>query len=126
MRERPRTRLLCLAEAVWLLAPPGVRAEDQVTRVVGNGGHDRQHIPPLPNPVNDAELMAEALEGAGFHVRLVTDADVATIRTEIEGFRKQLRPAGGDAMGLFYYAGHGVKSRGKQIDLSGCRDQERG
>ena len=80
--------------------------------VVGNGGYDRQHIPPLPNPVSDARLMATSLEAVGFDVRLVTDADIATMRAEIEGFGKRLRRAGGDAVGLFYYAGHGVESRG--------------
>ena len=56
--------------------------------------------------------MATSLEAVGFDVRLVTDADIAAMRTEIEGFGKRLRRAGGDAVGLFYYAGHGVESRG--------------
>ena len=94
------------------LGPAAGGAEDRVALVVGNGGYDRQHIPPLSNPVNDARLMAGALEGAGFQVRLVTDADIATMRAEIEGFGKELRRAGDDAVGLFYYAGHGVESRG--------------
>ena len=105
----------CAVHAVVLLAvlwPAAGGAAERVALVVGNGGYDRQHIPPLPNPVNDAELMAGALEGAGFRVRLVIDADIATMRAEIEGFGKALRRAGGDAVGLFYYAGHGVESRG--------------
>ena len=92
--------------------PAAGDAKERVALVVGNGGYDPQHIPPLPNPTNDARLMAGALEAVGFQVRLVTDADIATMRTEIEGFGKRLRRAGGDAVGLFYYAGHGVESRG--------------
>ncbi len=99
-----------VAVALWPVM--GKAAVERVALVVGNGGYDRQHIPPLPNPVNDARLMAGALEGVGFDVRLVTDADIATMRAEIEGFGKRLRRAGGDAVGLFYYAGHGVESRG--------------
>ena len=109
--ERARCAVLSIVLAAVLWPVAGSAAE-RVALVVGNGGYNRQHIPPLPNPVNDARLMAGALEGAGFQVRLVTDADIATMRAEIEGFGKRLRRAGGDAVGLFYYAGHGVESRG--------------
>ena len=101
---------VALVLALWPAA--GGAAVERVALVVGNGGYDPQHVPPLPNPANNARLMAGALEAAGFDVRLVTDADIATMRAEIEGFGKRLRRAGSDAVGLFYYAGHGVESRG--------------
>ena len=101
------------AALLSLFWPAAGDAVERVALVVGNGGYDPRHIPSLPNPPpNDARLMADALKAVGFHVRLVTDADIATMRTEIEGFGKRLRRAGGDAVGLFYYAGHGVESRG--------------
>ena len=99
-----------LAFALWPAA--GGAAPERVALVVGNGGYDPHHVLPLPNPPNDARLMAGALEALGFDVRLVADADIATMRAEIEGFGKRLRRGGGDAVGLFYYAGHGVESRG--------------
>ena len=55
--------------------------------------------------------MATALETSGFEVRLVTDADQAAMKAAIEAFGKRLVQAGSDAVGLFYYAGHGVEVR---------------
>ena len=79
--------------------------------VVGNGGYAEANLPRLGNPVNDAGLMARALETAGFDVRLVTEADQAKMKAAIEAFGKQLVEAGQDSVGLFYYAGHGVEVR---------------
>ena len=88
-------------------------AAGRVALVVGNGDYAAANLPALANPVNDARLMAKALEASGFEVRLVTDADQARMRESIEAFGKRLENAGGDAVGLFYYAGHGVEVRGR-------------
>ena len=106
---RRAVRMIALLAGLW---PAAGGAADRIALVVGNGDYDPEHIPQLPNPVNDARLMAGALEAVGFQVRLVTDADQATMKAAIEGFGKQLQRAGSDAVGLFYYAGHGVESRG--------------
>ena len=104
--------VIAVALAVTLWPAASEAAVERVALVVGNGGYDPRHIPPLPNPPNDARLMAGALEAVGFDVRLVIDSDIAGMRAEIEDFGKRLRRAGADAVGLFYYAGHGVESRG--------------
>ena len=101
--------LLALAAVLW--SHPGW-ASGRVALVVGNGGYAAENIPALANPVNDAKRMAKALEASGFEVQLVTDADQAAMRAAIEAFGEQLETAGGDAVGLFYYAGHGVEVRG--------------
>ena len=88
-------------------------AGQRVALVVGNGGYAAENIPALANPVNDAKSMARALEASGFEVRLVTDADQAAMRAAIEAFGERLEQADGDAVGLFYYAGHGVEVRGR-------------
>ncbi len=111
-RNRAVRALAAVALAVTLWPAASDAAVERVALVVGNGGYDPRHIPPLPNPPNDAQLMAGALEAVGFDVRLVIDSDIAGMRAEIEDFGKRLRRAGGDAVGLFYYAGHGVESRG--------------
>ena len=99
---------LVLAALLW---PGSGWAATRVALVVGNGGYNPQNIMKLPNPVNDAKLMATALETSGFEVRLVTDADQAAMKAAIEAFGKRLVQAGSDAVGLFYYAGHGVEVR---------------
>ena len=102
--------LLGLAAVFW---PDTGWASSRVALVVGNGGYAVENIPALANPVNDAQRMAKALEASGFEVQLVTDADQAAMRAAIEAFGEQLETAGGDAVGLFYYAGHGVEVRGQ-------------
>ena len=100
---------LALAAVLW--SSPGW-ASTRVALVVGNGGYDPSNAPKLPNPVNDARLMATSLESSGFEVRLVTDADQAAMKKAIKAFGKRLVQAGGDAVGLFYFAGHGVEGEG--------------
>ena len=95
-----------------LLATPA-SAGQRVALVVGNGGYDPEHAPTLLNPVNDARLMARSLETSGFEVQLVTDADQAAMKEAIKAFGKRLVEAGGDTVGLFYFAGHGVEDRGQ-------------
>jgi carboxyl-terminal processing protease len=65
----------------------------------------------LPNPVNDAQSVAAALKAVGFNVDLVTDADQRAMKRAISRFGERLAAARG-ATGLFYYAGHGIQSRG--------------
>ena len=105
-----RTALGVLALAALLCSAPGW-ASSRVALVVGNGAYAAGNLPALANPVNDATLMAKALEAGGFEVALVTDADQGAMKAAIEAFGKQLKEAG-DAVGLFYYAGHGVEVRG--------------
>lgn len=100
------------AVALWLcawgLAGQGALAEPRIALVVGNGAYAA--VNPLANPVNDAELMAKTLEGLGFSVTLVRDADKAAMARAVADFGSALRAGGPEATGLFYYAGHGVQS----------------
>jgi formylglycine-generating enzyme required for sulfatase activity len=96
--------LLCLASHAL--------AEPRVALVIGNGAYG-QGIGNLTNPPNDARLIAKSLKDAGFTVALVLDADQKQMKRAIVDFGKSLTSAGPDAVGLFYYAGHGVQVDGK-------------
>ena len=85
-------------------------AQDRIALVVGNGSYDA--VAKLDNPVNDATLIAKQLAGLGFTVTTLTDADQATFQRAVAQFGRDLREAGKEATGLFYYAGHGVQSFG--------------
>ena len=85
-------------------------AEKRVALVVGNSAYT--NISPLSNPRNDAELIAQTLREVGFEVVTAIDADRRTMGRAIRQFGKALRLAGKDAVGLFYFAGHGVQARG--------------
>lgn len=83
-------------------------AETRVALLIGNAAYDRT---PLANPAHDARRVGAALEGVGFDVRIVTDADRNTMTKEILAFGRRL--SGKDSVGLFYYAGHGVQIDGE-------------
>jgi len=86
-------------------------AEPRVALVIGNS-HYGADIGSLPNPVNDAGLMAQALQQTGFTVIKVTDADQKKMKRAIAEFGDKLNAAGSSATGLFFYAGHGVQVNG--------------
>lgn len=77
-----------------------------VALVIGNGAYKTS---PLKNPVNDAHDIAQSLQQMGFQVIYNKNADQRTMEKAISNFGKQLRNGG---VGLFYFAGHGVQSKG--------------
>ena len=97
--------MLLVVPAASGAAPP------RIALVIGNGGYTGT-APPLANPPADARLMTRALEASGFEVFELIDADQRQMRNAIREFGIRLDDAGDDAVGLFYYAGHGVQVGG--------------
>jgi len=90
----------------------GAQAETErrIALVIGNGAYE--HLPRLANPVSDARLIATTLESVGFKLiggKAQTDLDRSGFERAIREFGAEL--AGG-AVGLFYYAGHGLQVQG--------------
>ncbi|MDK9723540.1 MAG: S41 family peptidase [Sterolibacteriaceae bacterium MAG5] len=87
--------------------PPGAD-EKRVALVIGNGAYPSS---PLKNPVNDARAISGKLKALGFEV--ITRENVAQkdMTRAITQFGEKLARKG--AVGLFYYAGHGMQVRGK-------------
>ena len=102
-------RVVLLVVALLGAALPA-HAEDRIALVVGNSAYAT--VTSLDNPGNDAQLIASTLERLGFDVRLLMDASQIEMKRGIAQFGRDLRSAGSDATGLFYYAGHGVQSFG--------------
>ena len=98
-------KLLILTSAL-LLALNLSAATERHALVIGNANYQSS---PLRNPLNDARDMAAALEGLGFEVHSLLDADVSSMEQAILDFGDRLRDGG---VGLFYYAGHGVQAQG--------------
>jgi uncharacterized caspase-like protein len=104
------TLLVLSATAAWAADTMGVAGERRVALVIGNSAY--QNVPPLKNPANDAPLMAETLKAVGFELiggKALLNADKAALERAIRSFGQALR---GGAVGLFYYAGHGVQIDG--------------
>ena len=82
-------------------------AEKRVALVIGNGAYDSGGS--LANPPNDAKLISGTLRSVGFDVIERINVDQKSMKIAIKAFRRKLAAAGKDAVGLFYYAGHGVQ-----------------
>ncbi|WP_343328037.1 caspase family protein [Leisingera sp. MMG026] len=107
-----RLMVLAVAAACWGAT---VLAEERLALVIGNSAYGS--VSPLDNPVRDARLIAQTLEGLGFDVTLAADTRQIEMKRAIGQFGRKLRGAGEDATGLFYYAGHGVQSFGSNYLL---------
>src|SRR5207247_7231964 len=80
----------------------------RVALVIGNGAYTK--APPLRNPPNDARDIAATLRALGFDVTSGINVNQRDMKRLIREFGQKLK-AGGS--GLFYYAGHGVQSKGR-------------
>ena len=85
--------------------------EERYALVIGNSAY--RNIDPLDNPKNDVRLVSAALESAGFEVTTLLDGDFQTMDEVVNKFTLDLDGAGDNAVGIFYYAGHGVSYQGQ-------------
>ncbi len=102
-------RIVSVAFLLFLfLFPPRVSAatENRTALVVGNAAYSTGA---LKNPANDAADMAAQLTKLGFKVTLLKNAKLQEMDEAIEAFGKKLKQGG---VGLFFYAGHGVRVKG--------------
>ncbi len=79
-------------------------AERRVALVIGNASYADK---PLRNPVNDAADLAAALKRIGFEVMERKNRTADQLRGDLSDFQDKLSPG---AVGLFYFAGHGVQA----------------
>jgi uncharacterized caspase-like protein/formylglycine-generating enzyme required for sulfatase activity len=115
---------LTLFALIALGSAASAAAETRIALVIGNSDYSSG---PLPNPANDAKMIGETLGNLGFEVIARRNADQNTMKRAIQEFGARLEKAGPAAVGLFYYAGHGVQLNGRnylipttaQIDREG-------
>ena len=105
-----QARALLTALALCLCVPVA-SAQERIALVIGNGAYGGA-MGRLANPVNDAQLMSRTLEQVGFAVTVRMDADRKAMNEAINTFGRRLAQAGQDAVGLFFYAGHGAQANG--------------
>ena len=90
---------------------------NRVALVIGNSEY--LNIGKLNNPKNDANDIASILGKLNFDVEKVIDADLLDIQRSVNKFLQALDEY---AVGLFFYAGHGMQIDGKNyivpVDLS--------
>jgi len=118
-----RYRICILILILWSVC--GVaRPQERVALVIGNSNYANS---PLANPVNDARLIAATLRQLDFDVIEQLDADENAMERAIQDFGDRLEDIGKKAVGLFYYAGHGVQLDGVNylIPIGAQIDRER-
>ncbi|MBF0311555.1 MAG: SUMF1/EgtB/PvdO family nonheme iron enzyme [Magnetococcales bacterium] len=107
MKQLGRMGLLGL---VTCLLASGALAERRLALVIGNGAYNNGVVP-LRNPVNDAGDLKKALEKQDFEVTLELNANLERMTEQVDAFSRRLGES--KAVGLFFYAGHGVQSEGE-------------
>lgn len=110
------------------LASLPVHAQDQEKRlalVVGNGAYEAGA---LQTAANDAGLIAQTLQAAGFDVVGARDLDAETLRKSFRDFIQKVQDAGPNAVAFVYLAGYGVQLTGENyfvpVDAKIARDTD--
>jgi uncharacterized caspase-like protein len=104
---------LLAAAVLCLAATPMASAEKRIALVIGNAEYRGGAFGRLTNPLNDAGLMTTTLTALGFEVETVPNATEDQMEEAIGRLGERLGAAGKDAVGLFYFAGHGYLSQGR-------------
>lgn len=109
-----RTLVLAVALFSWSHVASGADQEGDASRVALVIGNSAYQEAPLRNPANDARAMSRRLAALGFEVISVENAGRDAMQKAILEFASRLRE---ESIGLFYYAGHGIQSRGRNYLL---------
>jgi hypothetical protein len=93
-----------------LSAANSFAAETRIALIIGNSDYANPNLK-LTNPANDAAAMQRALQAAGFVTIVRLNARRLDFYRAVDEFTAKI---GRDqhAVGLFYYAGHGVQAEG--------------
>jgi uncharacterized caspase-like protein len=122
---------ICLLLPIVALAagaPGEARAqqpEKRIALVVGNGAYAKS---PLATTANDAGLIAQTLQAAGFDVVGARDLDGDTLRKSFRDFIQKAQASGPGTVAMVYLAGYGVQLAGENyfipVDSSISRDTD--
>jgi uncharacterized caspase-like protein len=121
-----------LVVALLALAVPGIAAaqdsgpeEKRIALVIGNSAYAAGA---LTTAVNDAGLIAQTLEAAGFEVVGSRDLDQDTLRRALRDFLDKAEAAGPDTVAFVYLGGYGLQLEGENyfvpIDARIDRDSD--
>ena len=109
MRKLIPALFLLLVLAVNVFAQQNVSVPQKFALVIGNGNYTS--FGSLPNTVNDANDMADALQSLGFTVDKVVNGTHAQMVEAITRLKNRLSVSN-NSYGFLFYAGHGVQFNG--------------
>jgi len=111
--------------SIALVVPSTAHAETRVALVVGNAAYQAGA---LNTPANDAGLIAQTLQAAGFDVVGARDLDQDSLRRAFRDFLDKATSSGPDTVAFVYLSGYGVQLEGENyfvpIDARIARDAD--
>jgi uncharacterized caspase-like protein len=112
--------------ALALLSPAAAQQpEKRVALVVGNAAYTAGT---LATPANDAGLVAQTLQAAGFDVVGARDLDQEALRRAFRDFNDKAAASGPDTVAVIYLSGHGLQLEGENyfvpVDARIARDTD--
>src|SRR6266516_3139621 len=102
--------LVVLLPLVLALMPGAAQSEKRIALVIGNAGYQAGA---LATPANDAGLVAQTLQAAGFDVSGARDLDQESLRRAFRDFLDKAGSAGPDTVAYIYLSGDGLQLEGE-------------
>jgi uncharacterized caspase-like protein len=84
--------------------------EKRIALVVGDGNYEKA---PLPTAANDAGLIAQTLQAAGFDVIGARDLDADALRNSFRDFMEKVQASPADTVAMIYLSGYVVQLAGE-------------
>ncbi|HLG84166.1 MAG TPA: caspase family protein [Bradyrhizobium sp.] len=117
--------LLMTALPGWVSSAAAQQQEKRIALVVGNGAYAKGA---LATTANDAGLIAQNLQAAGFDVIGARDLNGDTLRKSFHDFMQKVESAGQNTVAMIYLAGYGVQLAGENyfipVDTDINRDSD--
>ena len=115
MNTTSKLRLACVTVLSLLMAlvstsPTRAETEKRIAFVVGNAAYQAS---PLATAANDAGLIAQTLQAAGFDVSGARDLDGESLRAAFRDFLDKAQASGPGTVAFVYLAGYGLQLEGE-------------
>src|SRR5881275_2798951 len=107
--------LLALVPMALALLAGAAHAEQRIALVIGNGGYQAGA---LTTPANDAGLIAQTLQAAGFDVVGARDLDQDALRRSFRDFIQKAQASGPGTVAMIYLSGYGVQLAGENYFIA--------
>src|SRR5438270_3490716 len=118
-------KLILAAVALVAMAVQAQSQESRIALVIGNAAYQAGA---LATPANDAGLVAQTLQAAGFDVAGSRDLDQDTLRRALRDFIDKAQAAGPNTVAFVYVSGYGLQLEGENyivpVDARIARDTD--
>lgn len=102
--------LILMLGWLGLISSSQAQTEKRIALVVGNAAYPQGA---LATPANDAGLIAQTLQAAGFDVSGARDLDGESLRASFRDFLDKVQASGPDTVAFIYLAGYGLQLDGE-------------